>query len=74
MSSYGTHCSRCGEHTYVTPLHGDKGDQGDLFEKARAAANPPEKGSDLPQVPGTIRQRVVGRARLQDVQDENCVA
>ncbi len=24
-----THCSRCGEHTYVTPLHGDKG--GPLF-------------------------------------------
>ncbi len=29
MSSYVSHCSRCGEHTYVTPLHGDKG--GPLF-------------------------------------------
>ena len=29
MSSQVTHCSRCSEHTYVTPLHGDKG--GPLF-------------------------------------------
>ena len=29
MSGQVTHCSRCGEHTYVTPLHGDKG--GPLF-------------------------------------------
>ena len=52
----------------------ERDDQRDLCEKARAAANGEEKGPGLPQVPGTVRERVVGRARVQEVQDEDCEA
>ncbi len=53
MSNYVTHCSRCGEHTYVTPLHGDKG--GPLFCPLCAGA----WHASTTDPPGTTQRPVV---------------